>query len=189
MPGPWDSENQGAGGPGPTGSWGQARRTLLGSWDIFCLRRHSDNRKIHFGLSKHGHLGWPLAPPLCGQDLGGPCAQATIQDPGWALASPRAQALQASTPVVLPALPLHCDPAPLRLEPPTTCVSGVSPPPPCGRPAAGQPPLTPRALGSSAWPSCLLLTWGCSEGSSVPAPPGPMLPLHGALGPPSRPRV
>ena len=114
--GPEGRGQQGAGG-GPGGPcWGPG--TFSDS-----LRRHSDNRKIHFGLSKHGHLGWPLAPPLCGQDLGGPCAQAKIQDPGWALASPRAQALQASTPVVLPALPLHCNPAPLRLEPPTTCVS------------------------------------------------------------------
>ena len=111
------------------------------------LRRHLDDGKSHFTLSEHGHLDWPLALALCGQDLGAPCAQAKTQDPDWALAPPWAQALQSGP--AAPALALHCDPAPLRLEPPATCVSEESPfPTPVWTPAAGQPPPVHRGQGS-----------------------------------------
>lgn len=115
------------------------------------LYRHLDNRESHFGLSEHSHLGWPLAQLSVGRTLGlcVPRPRPRIQAGHSPLPGPRPYRLALQHPGG-PACPApHCDPAPLRLEPPTTCVSEESPSPaPMWTPAAGQPPLIHGGWGS-----------------------------------------
>lgn len=115
------------------------------------LCRHLDSRESHFGLSEHSHLGWPLAQLSVGRTLGlcVPRPRPRIQARHLPLPGPRPYRLALQHPGGPAYPPPHCDPAPLRLEPPATCVSEESPSPArMWTPAAGQPPLIHGGQGS-----------------------------------------